>query len=253
MRRCIEMDVTFDFSGRTLVISGATGGIGRAVVRLFADAGANLVLTDFDGDGLAALAQGLALPDRVAVLQADVADPESAARTVDLAVGRFGGIDFLVPSAGIYQSQPFAAMTDADWRRTMAINLDGVFFLIRRAAGSMREGSSVVLLSSLAAQRGAFSNAHYAATKGAMVSLARSLARELAPRTRVNGVAPGIIDTPMIRDLMARRGDETLAQTPLGRLGTPDEIASVIAFLCSTAAGFITGETVQANGGLYMA
>lgn len=247
------MDVTFDFSGRTLVISGATGGIGRAVVDLFAGAGANLVLTDFDGGALEDLAGGLGLGDRVAALQADIADPDAAGRVVDLAVERFGGIDFLVPSAGIYQSQPFAAMSDADWRRTMSVNLDGVFYLIRRAAPVLREGSSVVLLSSLAAQRGAFSNAHYAATKGAMIALARSLARELAPRTRVNGVAPGIIDTPMIRDLMARRGDETLAQTPLGRLGTPGEIASVIAFLCSAAAGFVTGETVQANGGIYMA
>jgi 3-oxoacyl-[acyl-carrier protein] reductase len=247
------MDVTFNFTGRTLVLSGATGGIGRAVARLFAEAGANLVLTDYDGAALETFAQELGLFDRVAVLQVNVTDPASAAQTVQLAMERFGGIDFLVPSAGIYQAQPFAEMSDADWQRTISVNLDGVFYLIRRAVGALRPESSVILLSSLAAQRGAFSNAHYAATKGAMIALARSLARELAPQTRVNGVAPGIIDTPMIRELMARRGDETLAQTPLGRLGTPEEIASVIGFLCSSAAGFITGETVQANGGLYMA
>jgi 3-oxoacyl-[acyl-carrier protein] reductase len=105
----------------------------------------------------------------------------------------------------------------------------------------------------MAGHRGAFYNAHYSASKGGLLSLTRSLARELGPKTRVNAVSPGIIATPMTNDLIARRGQESVEQTPLKRLGQPQEIASVIGFLCSSAASFITGEVVHVNGGLYIA
>lgn len=243
----------FDFNNRTLVLSGANGGIGRSIAALFYASGANLVLTDIDKSALDSFAAALGSDDRVATLQADAASAEDAEQTIALARERFGGIDFLVPSAGIYQAKPFAEMSDVDWHRTISINLDGVFYLCKRALPALNEGSSIVTLASLAAYRGAFVNAHYGATKGAMVSMTRALSRELAPKTRVNGVAPGIIETPMITDLLKTRMDETMSQTPLKRLGKPSEIASVVAFLCSPAASFITGETVQVNGGIYMA
>lgn len=245
--------MTFDFANRTLVITGANGGIGRAIAELFYASGANLVLTDLDQVALEAFAGSFDDSRRVATLRADASSAEDAEKTVALAVERFGGIDFLVPSAGIYQAKPFAEMTDADWHRTISINLDGVFYLCKRALPALKEDSSIVTIASLAAYRGAYVNAHYGATKGAMVSMTRALSRELAPKTRVNGVAPGIIETPMINDLLKTRMDETMAQTPLKRLGKPSEIASVIAFLCSPAASFITGETIQVNGGIYMA
>ena len=247
------MTVRFDFTGRTLVLTGANGGIGRAIARLFHSAGARLVLTDLDGAALGAFAGELGDGDRVAWLAADAGDAADAAATVACAAGRFGAIDFLVPAAGIYQLVAFADMTAADWQRTVGINLDGVFHLVHGALPHLAEGSAVVNLTSMAAYRGGYSNAHYSATKGALVSLTRSLARELAPKTRVNAVAPGIIETPMTRGYIARRGGDTVAETPLGRFGTPEEVASVVAFLCSPAAGFINGETVQVNGGLYMA
>ncbi|MEJ5901928.1 SDR family NAD(P)-dependent oxidoreductase [Ochrobactrum teleogrylli] len=243
----------FDFNNRTLVLSGANGGIGRSIAALFYASGANLVLTDIDKSALDSFAAALGGDDRVATLQADAASAEDAEQTIALARERFGGIDFLVPSAGIYQAKPFAEMSDVDWHRTISINLDGVFYLCKRALPALNEGSSIVTLASLAAYRGAFVNAHYGATKGAMVSMTRALSRELAPKTRVNGVAPGIIETPMIIDLLKTRMDETMSQTPLKRLGKPSEIASVVAFLCSPAASFITGETIQVNGGIYMA
>lgn len=243
----------FDFSNRTLVMTGANGGIGRSIAALFHASGANLVLTDLDLDALDEFAATLGPRDRIATLRADAANPAHAESTVALAAERFGGIDYLVPSAGIYQAKPFAEMTDADWHRTISINLDGVFYLCKRALPAMKDDSSIVTIASLAAYRGAYVNAHYGATKGAMVSMTRALSRELAPKTRVNGVAPGIIETPMINELLKTRMEETMNQTPLKRLGKPSEIASVIAFLCSPAASFITGETIQVNGGIYMA
>lgn len=249
------MNMSFDFTGRTLVLTGANGGIGREVAKLFAQAHANLVLSDIDLDALDAfVAKELgAAADRIATLRVDSAKPADADALVNLAVKRFGGIDFLVPSAGIYLAHPFREMTDQQWHQTVSVNLDGVFYVCRRALEHLRQNSSIVNLSSLAAHRGAFYNAHYSATKGALLSLTRSLARELGPATRVNAVSPGIIDTPMATDLIRLRGSDSIAQTPLKRVGQPEEIASVIGFLCSDAASFITGEVININGGLHMA
>ncbi|CAH0144642.1 3-oxoacyl-[acyl-carrier-protein] reductase FabG [Pseudomonas carnis] len=191
--------------------------------------------------------------ERVVTLRMNAANPEDSAKAVQLAIDRFGGIDFLVPSAGLYQSQPIRQMTDEQWRQTLGINLDGVFYLCRRAIPALRANSAIVNLSSIAAHRGAFSNVHYGTSKGGLLSLTRALARELGPETRVNAVSPGIIETPMTQALIATRGSDSVEQTPLKRLGQPSEIASVIAFLCSSGSSFITGEVLHVNGGLYIA
>lgn len=244
----------YDFDQRTLLLTGANGGIGRETARLFHAHGARLVLTDLDEGGLAAFARELdPAGERVATLRMDAADPDDSARAVALAQERFGGIDFLVPSAGLYEAQPVDGMSDEQWRRTLSINLDGVFYLVRRAMPALREGSAIVNLTSVAAHRGAYYNAHYSASKGALLSLTRSLARELGPRTRVNAVSPGIIATPMTAELIQKRGADSVEQTPLKRLGQPREIATAIGFLCSSAASFITGEVLHVNGGLYIA
>jgi 3-oxoacyl-[acyl-carrier protein] reductase len=243
----------FDFSGRTLLLTGANGGIGRHVAQIFATSGANLVLADRD---IAPLQDFMATLDgsgRRIALELDAGDPASAESAVGAAAAEFGEIDFVVPCAGIYLAEPFSAMTDAQWRRTLSINLDGVFYLLNRVQAHLAPHSAIVNLTSLAAYRGAFSNAHYAASKGALTALTRSLARELGPKTRVNAVAPGIIETPMTRELLETRGESSIAQTPLARLGHPSEVASVVAFLCSDGASFISGETIQVNGALYMA
>lgn len=247
------MSMTFSFSDKVLVLTGANGGIGRALARLFAEAGGHLILADRDLAPLEAFTASLPGTGRKLAVAFDAAEPASAQQLADLARDAFGHVDFVVPSAGIYMSEPFAEMTDAQWRRTMSINLDGVFYLLSRLTPLLAEGSAIVNLTSLAAHRGAFSNAHYSASKGALTALTRSLSRELGPKTRVNAVAPGIIETPMTRDLISTRGDSSVLQTPLARLGQPEEIASVIAFLCSQAASFITGETIHVNGGIYMA
>lgn len=244
----------YDFVGRTLFLTGANGAIGRAVTRLFLDCGANLFLTDLDASGLEEFARDPgAPPSRVGTAQVDVARAAEIDDAVARCVSRFGGIDFLVPMAGLYPESGLAAMSESEWRRAIDVNLNGVFLSCRSAARHLRDNSAVVMISSIAAHRGSALHAHYAAAKGGVLSLARSLAIELAPRTRVNAVSPGIIESEMTKGLVATRGDQLVAQTPLGRLGQPGEVASVVAFLCSDAASFITGETVHVNGGLYIA
>lgn len=242
-----------EFNGRLLLLTGANGGIGREVARQFHAAGANLLLTDIDIAGLQAFAATLQEGQgKIQCLRMDSNSTSDADEAVRIAREEFGGIDFFVPSAGIYLAHPVREMTDEQWRQTIAINLDGVFFLTRRVISALRPDSAIVFISSLAAHRGAFYNAHYSASKGALLSLTRSLARELGPETRVNAVSPGVIDTPMASDLIRLRGEASIAQTPLKRVGQPGEVASVIRFLCSHGASFVNGETIHVNGGIHM-
>ena len=241
-----------DFTGRTLVLTGACGGIGRAIARLFHAHGAALVLTDLDADALANLASELG-GENVATLVQDASRADDADRLADFCGTRFGGCDFVVNSAGIYKEGLLAEMSDEAWRETIAVNLDGTFYTCRALAPLMRDRGAIVNLASVAGHRGSARHGHYAASKGGVMGLTKSLAWELAPKVRVNAVSPGIIDTPMVAPLMAARGPYLMESTPLGRLGTADEVAGVVAFLCSDLASFVTGETVHVNGGLYIA
>ncbi|HUA52524.1 MAG TPA: SDR family NAD(P)-dependent oxidoreductase [Candidatus Sulfotelmatobacter sp.] len=244
----------FDFGGKVLLLTGANGGITRAVARLFRQLGASLVLSDLNENGLAAFGAELdETGEHVVTLKGDATRSADSEAAVTLARERFGGIDFLVTGAGLYLDQLVGTMTDEQWRQSIAVNLDGVFYSCRAAAKALREGGAIVNIASMAGHRGSYQHAHYAAAKGAVLSFTRSLAVELAPRVRVNAVSPGLIDTPMVVPLLEARGPQLLDQTPLKRLGTPEEVARTIAFLCSDWASFITGETVHINGGLYIA
>lgn len=246
------MNIKFDFADRVLVLTGANGGIGREIARLFAQSGAHLVLGDLDGAALETFAQELEGPGRKLTCTHNATDPASSQALVNTAVEAFGGIDFVVPGAAIFAMEVFPTMTDAQWHRMISVNLDGLYYLLSRAQKHLRDGSSIVNISSMAGHRGSITNAHYSATKGATTALTRSLAQELAPRTRVNAVAPGIVETPMTKSLIADRGEKSIAATPLQRNGQPQEIAAIVAFLCSDGASYITGEITHANGGLYM-
>lgn len=242
------------FEGRVLLMSGAAGGIGFATARVFAGAGASLALGDLDRGRLEEMRAALGLPEhRLLLARHDVTDPESSRDLVKQAQERFGGVDVVMPNAGFYPTDPFEAMSAESWSRTLAVNLDGVFHLCQAALPALRPDASMVLVASMAAHYGSPTHAHYAAAKGGVLALAKSLAKELAPAVRVNVVSPGLIDTPMVQPLMQARGPELLNATPLRRLGTPEEVANCIAFLASPLASFVTGMTLHANGGLYIA
>jgi 3-oxoacyl-[acyl-carrier protein] reductase len=246
--------VQFDFSGKTLLLTGACGGIGRAIAELFHVAGANLVAVDLATEALAELGASLdPTGRRIATLRYEARREEDAEAAVRLCVDRFGRLDFLVPAAAIYEDQSFVGMSVATWRKTLSINLDGMFYVCQRAVPVMQAGGAIVTLSSDAAHEGSTpGHVHYGASKGGVLGLTRGLARELAPRIRVNAVTPGTIDTPMVAALMRSRGDAIMGGIPMQRLGRPTEVASVVAFLCSDAASYITGQTVHVNGGSHI-
>ena len=242
-----------DFSGRTCAITGATGGIQAATARLFARLGANLALADLDAGRLEPLAEQLRESGADCLVHAhDIRDTAGVADFARACSARFDAIDHLITGAGLYRSRSVETMSDAEWDETLAVNLDGVFHSCRAFLPLLRDGGSIVNLASMATHRGSRDHAHYSAAKGAVLAFTRSLALEAAPRLRVNAVSPGLIDTPMIGALLRERGPQLLDSTPLRRLGTPEEVAGTIVFLCSPLAAFVTGETLQVNGGLYI-
>lgn len=241
-----------DFNGKTLILSGANGAIGREIASQFRGAGANVALGDFAIDPLLEFAATLD-PTGASVLcfHLDAGSSTSNDAFVAATVDKFGSVDFVVPAAGIYPEQSLSDMTNDQWDTVMSVNLDGVFYLIRGCIPHIKLGGSIVNISSIAGHRGSNRHGHYAATKGALLGLTRSLTWELGSKARVNAVSPGIIETSMTTELVAARGDVLIAATPMGRLGQASEVASVIVFLCSPAASFINGETIQVNGGLH--
>ncbi len=248
MNTRVRTSANYDFSDQTVIVTGAGGGIGRATANLFHSLGANVVA----GDVQFAEEEAQQSP-RILRQIYDAANPEDAGQLVDIAQKRFGAVNHLVLCAGIYETVPAPEISDAQWRRMMAVNLDGVFFLIQRASPLMVDGGAIIALASIAAhQGGSFHHAHYGASKGGVLALVRGLARDLGPRLRVNAISPGTIDTPMVSRRVAEGGEALLQTIPLKRLGRPDEIAKVCAFLCSDDASYVTGETLIVSGGLYM-
>jgi 3-oxoacyl-[acyl-carrier protein] reductase len=243
----------FDFANRTLLLTGAAGGIGRGIAREFLEAGANVVLADLNEKGAAKVAQAIdAAGARTESVKLQASNPEDVERAIERCLERFGRLDYLVTAAAIFEDHPFETMTDEQWHRTIAANLDSVFYACRRAVPAMSDGGAIVNLASEAAHTGGSPmHAHYGATKAGVLAFSKTIARELAPRIRVNAVSPGTIDTPMVSRWLEERPGY-VDTIPMRRLGTPRDVAQAVAFLCSNAAGYITGTTIHVNGGGYV-
>ncbi len=230
--------------GSRVLVTGAAGGIGRAVADAFAAAGARVVASDVAADGLGHHA-----------VTADLRHPAECERLVQDAVAALGGLDVVAHLAGVLRRRDLHAVTEDDWDAQHDVNLKASFFLLRAAGDLMvRQGSGGRLVA--ATSQGWWSGGYggsavYAASKGGLVSLCRGLARTYGPAAiTVNTVAPGAIDTQMLTtDLGADALDSTIAATPLGRLGTADEVAAAVLFLASRRASFITAATLNVSGG----
>jgi len=255
------MSVPLSLSGKVALITGGSRGIGAATVRMFIAAGAKVV---FSYQKARTQAEALAKECGGANCHAVASNLDSAdsARTLAAeAVKHFGRLDILVANHGVWPAQDVAIdkMTDEQWRSTLAINLDAVFGLVKHTVAQMksqpRSGTAaghIVLISSTSGQRGEAFHCDYSASKGALISMTKSLATELAPAgIYVNSVAPGWVDTDMSKPALddPRAGEVIRRTIPLGRAGRPEEIASPVLFLCTDYASFITGEIFNVNGG----
>ena len=243
-----------DLRGRTAVVTGGSRGIGRATALLLARAGADVAVTyrSRRTEAEEVVREMVTLGRRALAVGGDLADPATSDRLASEVSRAFGRLDCFVANAGIWPSDevPLNRMTDARWWDTMAAHLDAVFLSTRAALGLMGPGGRVVIVSSTAGQRGEAGHADYAATKGALIALTKSLAIECAPDILVNCVAPGWVDTEMCEPAFAGGGRERIAATiPLRRLPPPDDIAGPIVFLCSDLARHLTGEVLNVNGG----
>ena len=242
-----------DLAGRSALVSGGSRGVGASTALLLARAGADVAITCRSRKAEAeSVAERIrALGRRALVSVGEASDAAAARETVAAVRDGFGTLDILVANAGTWPAAetPLREMAPARWRETLTTNLDGVFILVRAALQLMKDGA-IVLVSSTAGQRGEAMHADYAAAKGALISLTKSLAVECAPRITVNCVAPGWIDTEMVSSALAGAARERVARSiPLGRIAVADDVAGPIAFLCSPLARHITGEIVNVNGG----
>ena len=258
--------VPLSLEGKSVLITGGSRGIGAASVRLFHQAGARVAF-NYRNARSAAEALAAELGEGCIAIEQDLASPEQGRALVEKAVAALGRLDVLVANHGVWppEEAPIAAMREDQWWTTLAVNLDSVFGLTQAAVAQMlRQGRTeasqpaghIVYVSSTAGQRGEAGHADYAASKGAIISLTKSLSSELAPKgILVNCVAPGWVDTDMSASTFAdpAASAKVFSAIPLGRAARPMEIAGPILFLCTAQAGFISGEILNVNGGAVLA
>lgn len=247
----------FDLTSKIIVVTGGGGGIGKAVSCAVASLGATAVIADINLGAAALLAKELTdLKLSAVAVENDVSKSAAVRSMLEQVVKDFGRLDVIVNNAGILGDADILDITDDEWRRFMSIDLDGVFYCSREAVRIMKKQGygKIIGMASVGGKIGfPFAGVHYCAAKGAIMAFTRQLALQVGKYgIQVNAVAPGTTMTELVK----HRGEERLkyiaSRFPVGRMGMPEETAAAVAFLASDAAGFITGETIDVNGGLYM-
>jgi 3-oxoacyl-[acyl-carrier protein] reductase len=243
------VNLTFDFSGRTVIVTGGARGIGLALSRFFADAGAVLAVGDVDTEALAAATTDL---DGAIPLDMDVSDADSVAAGIGLVVERTGRIDVVVNNAGILRDRVVWKLTDHDWQAVLGVHLTGSFNVTRAVIPIMREQGygRIVNVTSYTGLHGNIGQANYAAAKAGIIGFTRTTAKELARfGITVNAISPNA-ETDMVSSIPPDRLEELRAQIPMGRFSAPSEVGPAVAFLASEEAGYITGVVLPVDGGL---
>ncbi len=245
------------FEGKVAVVTGGARGIGRAICETLAKRGADIVIGDLQIELAEGTARELASATgrKAIATQVNVASLESANALVAKAMEAFGRVDILVNNAGVTRDKLVMRMEEADWDLVIDVNLKGTFNCSKAAFRPMMKQryGRIVNISSVSGQAGQVGQANYSASKAGIIGLTKALAREFAARNiTVNAVAPGFVPTALTQDLPAELKEGMLKLTPLGRMGTPEEIAYAVAFLASDEAGYITGQVLAVDGGMFM-
>jgi 3-oxoacyl-[acyl-carrier protein] reductase len=249
----VKETIMFDLTGKSALVTGASGGIGADIARTLHAAGATVGLSGTRVEPLEALAAELG--SRAHVLPCNLSNPEDVEGLVKRAAEAMGAVDILVNNAGITRDGLAMRMSDDDWQSVIDVNLTAAFRLCRAAIRGMMKArwGRIVNISSVVGRAGNAGQANYAASKGGLVALSKSLAEEVASRgITVNCVAPGFIETPMTEKLNEAQRATILASVPAGRMGTPQEIAAAVLYLASQEAAYVTGATLHVNGGMDM-
>ena len=250
------MSIEINLSGKVALITGASQGIGAQIARTFHRAGATVALnhpdlgtTRQDAEALAAELNRLR-PQSAAVFAADVAEAEAVQAMMQAVRQQLGGLDFLINNAAIIRDRTVAKMSLDEWNAVLDVNLSGVFHCCKFGLEIMRDGGAIVSLGSIAAILGFYGQANYAAAKGGVQAIMRVVSREAARRAiRANTIAPGVIETSMSATIPESIRAEMLKQVPLARFGAAEDVANVALFLCSPLAAYVTGQTIEVNGG----
>ena len=243
----------FDLTGRTALVTGASGGIGGGIARALHDAGATVALSGTRREALDALAADL--NERVHVLPCDLADKDAVEKLVPDTEAAMGQLDILINNAGITRDNIFVRLRDEDWDQVIAVDLTAGFRLMRIAARGMmrRRFGRIIGITSIVGVTGNAGQGNYAAAKAGMIGMSKALAHEVASRNvTVNCIAPGMVDTAMLRALTDKQREAILAAVPARRLGNVEEIGAAALFLASNEAAYVTGHTLHVNGGMVM-
>jgi 3-oxoacyl-[acyl-carrier protein] reductase len=250
------MNNDFDFSGKVVLVTGSSRGIGAGIIAAFGQRGTACVVNyvaDPEGKNQLDAQRVAAALKRAVLIQCDVGNSDQVRALMAQVAREFGGLDILVNNAGILRDRSLKKMSAEEWESVLRVNLNGTFNCIQHAAGILRNGGRVVNIASVSGQIGLFGQANYAASKAGIMALTKVAARELARRQiTVNAIAPGFIRTEIHRGMPEEVAAQFLSQIPLGQFGEVEDIVLPVLFLCSPRARYITGQVLHVNGGFYM-